>query len=105
MKCGRVSKTDGERPVSVSQTRDASITVIKCSYPSFSLQREIVMKKGQIVPDCFEACSYFDGDIEPLQTMLNEAYEAWEDAEKIVQNKHAAASTCRKAPINPVLYR
>jgi len=51
------------------------------------------MKKGQIVPDCFEACSYFDGDIEPLQTMLNEAYEAWEDAEKIVQSKHAAAST------------
>ena len=58
-----------------------------------SIREKLGWKNGQAIPDCLKACSWFDGDIGQLQTMIDEAREAMDDAEKIVRNKHSAAST------------
>ena len=48
--------------------------------------------------------SWFDGDIGQLQTMIYEAREALDEAERIVRNKHSAASTGTQQPcdLSPV---
>ena len=50
------------------------------------------------------AISWFDGDIPQLQTMLFEAREAVDLAERIIRNKHAAAATGTQQPcdLSPV---
>ena len=58
-----------------------------------SIREKLGWKNGQAIPDCLKARSWFDGDIGQLQTMIDEAREAMDDAEKIVRNKHSAAST------------
>jgi len=52
--------------------------------------------------DCLKACSWFDRDIGQLQTMIDEAREAMDDAEKTVRNKHSAASTGTQQPCDLV---
>jgi hypothetical protein len=61
-------------------------------------------KVGQPVPEWLTACSWFDGDIGQLQTMLFEAREALDDAERIIRNKHSAAATGTQQPcdLSPV---
>ena len=69
-----------------------------------SIREKLGWKPGQPVPDWLKACSWFDGDIGQLQTMLYEAREALDDVEKIVHNKHSAASTGTQQPcdLSPV---
>jgi len=69
-----------------------------------ALHEKLGWKKGQPIPDALKACSWFDGDIGQLQTMLFEAREALDDAEKICRNKHSASSTGRQQPcdLSPV---
>eukprot|EP00985_Skeletonema_marinoi_P012818 scaffold6265_cov120-Skeletonema_marinoi.AAC.10 len=55
-----------------------------------SIREKLGWKKGQQIPDYLKACSWFDGDIGQLQTMIDEAREALDEAEKICRNKHSA---------------
>ena len=66
--------------------------------------KKLGWKEGQPVPDWLKAVSWFDGDIPQLQTMLFEAREALDDAEKIVRNKHSASATGTQQPcdLSPV---
>ena len=68
------------------------------------LHKALGWKVGQPVPDCMKAVSWFDGDIGQLQTMIDEAREALDDADKICRNKHSAASTGTQQPcdLSPV---
>ena len=63
-----------------------------------SICEKLGWKKGQPVPDSLKACSWFDGDIGQLQTMLFESREALDDVEKICRNKHSAAATGTQQP-------
>ncbi len=69
-----------------------------------SIREKLGWKKGQPIRDYLNACSWFDGDIGQLQTMIDEAREALDEAEKICRNKHSAASTGRQQPadLSPV---
>ena len=63
-----------------------------------SLREKLGWKNGQPVPESLKACSWFDGDIGQLQTMLFESREALDDVEKICRNKHSAAATGTQQP-------
>ena len=68
------------------------------------IRKKLGWKPGQDVPESLKAVSWFDGDIGQLQTMLYEAREALDDAERICRNKHAAAATGTQQPcdLSPV---
>ena len=63
-----------------------------------SIREKLGWKNGQPVPESLKACSWFDGDIGQLQTMLFESREALDDVEKICRNKHSAAATGTQQP-------
>ena len=69
-----------------------------------SIREKLGWTKGQPVPDYLRCCSWFDGDIGQLQTMLFEAREAMDDFLNIVRNKHSAAATGTQQPcdLSPV---
>ena len=69
-----------------------------------SIRQKLGWKPDTPVPDYLKAASWFDGDIGQLQTMLFEAREALDNAEKICRNKHAAAATGTQQPcdLSPV---
>ena len=50
-------------------------------------------KKGQLVLESLKTCSWFDGDIGQLQTLLFKACEVLYTADHIILNKHSAAAT------------
>ena len=56
------------------------------------------------VPEYLKAVSWFDGDIGQLQTMIDEARQSLDEAEKIIRNKHTAATTAHTQPcdLSPV---
>ena len=68
------------------------------------IRERLGWKPGQAVPEWLKAVSWFDGDIGQLQTMLYEAREALDEAERIIRNKHAAAATGTQQPcdLSPV---
>ena len=73
-----------------------------------AVRENLGWKPGQPVPEYMKASSWFDGDIGQLQTMLYEAREALDTAERICRNKHSAAATgtqqpCDLAPVFRIL--
>ena len=69
-----------------------------------SIREALGWKEGQEIPEWMTAISWFDGDIPQLQTMLFEAREAIDIAERILRNKHSAAATGTQQPcdLSPV---
>jgi len=69
-----------------------------------AIREKLGWRPGQPVPDWLKAVSWSDGDIGQLQTLLMEAREALDEAEKIVRNKHSAAATGTQQPcdLSPV---
>ena len=69
-----------------------------------SIRKKLGWIEGTDVPEWMRACSWFDGDIGQLQTMIFEAREALDDAERIIRNKHSAAATGTQQPcdLSPV---
>ena len=63
-----------------------------------AIREKLGWNKGQPVPECLKSCSWFDGDIGQLQTMLYEAREALDLAGRICRNKHSAAATGTQQP-------
>ena len=63
-----------------------------------AIRKLLGWKPGQPVSEWMKCLSWFDGDIGQLQTMLYESREAMDDLEKIVRNKHTAASTGTQQP-------
>ena len=55
---------------------------------------------GTEVDDWLKCCSWFDGDIGQLKTMLYEACEELDKLDKIVRNKHSTAATGTQQPCN-----
>mmetsp|Transcript_11132 Transcript_11132/g.23782 ORF Transcript_11132/g.23782 Transcript_11132/m.23782 type:complete len:92 (+) Transcript_11132:1069-1344(+) len=70
-----------------------------------AIREALGLKKGQPIPDCLKCVSWSDGDIGQLQTLLFEAREALDDAEKIYRNKHSAVATGTQQPcdLSPVV--
>ena len=68
------------------------------------LREKLGLRPGQEIPEWMTAVSWFDGDIPQLQTMLYEAREAIDAAERIIRNKHSAAATGTQQPcdLSPV---
>lgn len=69
-----------------------------------SIREKLGWKRGQPVEGCLKCVSWSDGDIGQLQTLVYEAREALDEAENIIRNKHASASTGRQQPcdLSPV---
>lgn len=69
-----------------------------------SIRKKLGCIPGQPVPEWAKCCSWFDGDIGQLQTMLYETRESLDKAERIIRNKHSAAATGTQQPcdLSPV---
>lgn len=69
-----------------------------------AIRKKLGLKEGQDIPEWMTTISGFDRDIPQLQTMLFDARAALAVAEKIICNKHAAASmgTQQPADLSPV---
>ena len=91
-------------------TKSSSTIMMKCFYPLHirSIRKQLGWffdpESDVPVPEYLKAVSWFDGDIGQLQTMIDEARQSLDEAEKIIRNKHTAATTARTQPcdLSPV---